>query len=215
MGRYITHKQLPFKGKLVKIRMRRYGFSNVASQLQNEEELLEITPDGIVKLSATRIDGREKCKVQIPVDDAAYIFNAFTTVFSEYKKEKVPGYSGFWKVRLLTDEDEVFFYHGSNGQDYMYEGKTLTEILRERTTLEELNGFAMRIFDKSNLSFGIRVANTQLIVQLLFRAFLRGNHLVIVISRGEVRLEHDIIEQLLAGCEQNIDLRTPGIMLGL
>lgn len=48
MGRYITHEQLPFKGKLVKIRMRRYGFSNVASQLQNEEELLEITPDGIV-----------------------------------------------------------------------------------------------------------------------------------------------------------------------
>lgn len=152
MGRYITHEQLPFKGKLVKIRMRSYGFSNVASQLQNEEELLEITPDGIVKLSATRIDGREKCKVQIPVDDAAYIFNAFTTIFSEYKKEKVPGYSGFWKVRLLTDEDEVFFYHGSNGQDYMYEGKTLTEILRERTTLEELNGFAMRIDEKSHVS---------------------------------------------------------------
>lgn len=152
MGRYITHEQLPFKGKLVKIRMRSYGFSNVASQLQNEEELLEITPDGIVKLSATRIDGREKCKVQIPVDDAAYIFNAFTTVFSEYKKEKIPGYSGFWKVRLLTDEDEVFFYHGSNGQDYMYEGKTLTEILRERTTLEVLNGFAMRIDEKSHVS---------------------------------------------------------------
>ena len=88
MGRYITHEQLPFKGKLVKIRMRRYGFSNVASQLQNEEELLEITPDGIVKLSATRIDGREKCKVQIPVDDAAYIFNAFTTVFSEYSHNR-------------------------------------------------------------------------------------------------------------------------------
>ena len=38
---------------------------------------------------------------------------------------------------------------------------------------------------------------------------------MIVISRGEVRLEHDIVEQLLAGCEQDIDLRTPGIMLGL
>ena len=58
MGSYITHDPLPFKGTLVKIRMRSYGFSNVASQLQNEEELLEITPDGIVKLSATRIDGR-------------------------------------------------------------------------------------------------------------------------------------------------------------
>lgn len=71
------------------------------------------------------------------------------------------------------------------------------------------------IFDKRNLCLGIRVANTQLIVQLFFRAFLRGKHLVIVISRGEVRLEHDIIEQLLAGCEQNIDLCAPGIVLGL
>lgn len=175
MGRYITHEQLPFKGKLVKIRMRSYGFSNVASQLQNEEELLEITPDGIVKLSATRIDGREKCKVQIPVDDAAYIFNAFTTVFSEYKKEKIPGYSGFWKVRLLTDEDEVFFYHGSNGQDYMYEGKTLTEILRERTTLEELNGFAMRIDEKSHVS-SIDISSRQTVAEDATEKVAEKNH---------------------------------------
>lgn len=175
MGRYITHEQLPFKGKLVKIRMRSYGFSNVASQLQNEEELLEITPDGFVKLSATRIDGREKCKVQIPVDDAAYIFNAFTTVFSEYKKEKVPGYSGFWKVRLLTDEDEVFFYHGSNGQDYMYEGKTLTEILRERTTLEELNGFAMRIDEKSHVS-SIDISFRQTVAEDAAEKVVEKNH---------------------------------------
>ena len=175
MGRYITHEQLPFKGKLVKIRMRSYGFSNVASQLQNEEELLEITPDGNAKLSATRIDGREKCKVQIPVDDAAYIFNAFTTVFSEYKKEKVPGYSGFWKVRLLTDEDEVFFYHGSNGQDYMYEGKTLTEILRERTTLEELNGFAMRIDEKSHVS-SIDISFRQTVAEDAAEKVVEKNH---------------------------------------
>lgn len=175
MGRYITHEQLPFKGKLVKIRMRSYGFSNVASQLQNEEELLEITPDGIVKLSAARIDGREKCKVQIPVDDAAYIFNAFTTVFSEYKKEKVPGYSGFWKARLLTDEDEVFFYHGSNGQDYMYEGKTLTEILRERTTLEELNGFAMRIDEKSHVS-SIDISFRQTVAEDAAEKVVEKNH---------------------------------------
>lgn len=152
MGRYITHEQIPFKGKLVKIRMRSYWFSNVVSQSQNEEELLEMTPDGIVKLSATRTGERKKHKVQISVEDTEYIFNAFTTVFSEYKKEKTTAHSGFWKVRLLTDEDEVFFYHGSNGQDYMYEGKTLTEILRERTTLEELNGFAMRIDEKSHVS---------------------------------------------------------------
>lgn len=59
-----------------------------------------------------------------------------------------------------------------------------------------------------------RVANTKLIVEL-FCAALRKDHLLIVVGRGKVRLEHDIVEQLLAGCEQNIDLRTPGIMLGL
>lgn len=60
-----------------------------------------------------------------------------------------------------------------------------------------------------------RVANTKLIVELFFCAALRKDHLLIVVGRGKVRLEHDIVEQLLAGCEQNIDLRTPGIMLGL
>lgn len=152
MGKYITHEQLPFKGKLVKIRLRNYGFNSVVNQSRNEDELLEITPDGTVKLTATRVDGRQKRKVQIPVDDAEYIFNAFVAVFSEYKKMKVLANSGFWKVRLLTDEDEVFFYHGANGQDFMYEGKTLTEILRERTTLKELNGFAMSIDKESHVS---------------------------------------------------------------
>ena len=73
----------------------------------------------------------------------------------------------------------------------------------------------MHIFDKSNLSFGIRAANTKLIAESFFCAALRKDHLLIVVGRGKVRLEHDIVEQLLAGCEQNIDLRTPGIMLGL
>lgn len=175
MGRYITHEQIPFKGKLVKIRMRSYGFSSVVSQSQNEEELLEMTPDGIVKLSATRTGERKKHKVQIPVEDAEYIFNAFTTVFSEYKKEKTPAHSGFWKVRLLTDEDEVFFYHGSNGQDYMYEGKTLTEILRERTTLEELNGFAMRIDEKSHVS-SIDISFRQTVAEDAAEKVVKKNH---------------------------------------
>lgn len=152
MGRYITHEQLPFKGKLVKIRLRNYGFNSIVNQSENEDELLEITPDGTVKLSVTYIDRPKKCKVLIPFDDAEYIFNAFVAVFSKYRKEKVPARSGFWKVRLLTDEDEVFFYHGASGQDFVYEGKTLTEILRERTTLKELNGFAMCIDEDSHVS---------------------------------------------------------------
>ena len=51
--------------------------------------------------------------------------------------------------------------------------------------------------------------------RVVFCAALRKDHLLIVVGRGKVRLEHDIVEQLLAGCEQGIDLCTPGIMLGL
>lgn len=60
MGKYITHEQLPFKGKLVKIRLRTYGFNSIVTQPCNEEELLEIKPDGTVKLKTTRMDGRQK-----------------------------------------------------------------------------------------------------------------------------------------------------------
>lgn len=60
MGRYITHEQLPFKGKLVKIRLRNHGFNSIVNQSENEDELLEITPDGTVKLSVTYIDGPKK-----------------------------------------------------------------------------------------------------------------------------------------------------------
>ena len=59
------------------------------------------------------------------------------------------------------------------------------------------------------------MANTKLIVELFFCAALRKDHLLIVVGRGKVRLEHDIVEQLLAGCEQDIYIRTPGIMLSL
>ena len=31
MGRYITHEQLPFKGRLVKIRLRNYGFNSISN----------------------------------------------------------------------------------------------------------------------------------------------------------------------------------------
>lgn len=186
MGKYITHEQLPFKGKLVKIRLRTYGFNSIVTQPCNEEELLEITPDGTVKLTANHIDGPRKCKVQIPVDDAEYIFNAFIAVFSKFRKEKVPAHSGFWKVRLLTDEDEVFFYHGANGQDFMYEGKTLTEILRERTTLKELNGFSMCIDEDSQVSS----------IDISFRQTVAENAAEKVAEKYHMPVD-DIIERLI------------------
>lgn len=186
MGKYITHEQLPFKGKLVKIRLRTYGFNSIVTQPCNEEELLEIKPDGTVKLKTTRVDGRQKRKVQIPVEDAEYIFNAFIAVFSEYNKMKIPTNSGFWRVRLLTDENEVFFYHGSNGQDFVYEGKTLTEILRERTTLKKLNGFAMSIDKESHVSS----------IDIGFRQTVAENAAEKVAGKYHVPVD-DIIERLI------------------
>lgn len=186
MGKYITHEQLPFKGKLVKIRLRTYGFNSIVTQPCNEEELLEIKPDGTVKLKTTRMDGRQKRKVQIPVEDAEYIFNAFIAVFSEYNKMKIPTNSGFWRVRLLTDENEVFFYHGSNGQDFVYEGKTLTEILRERTTLKKLNGFAMSIDKESHVSS----------IDIRFRQTVAENAAEKVAEKYHMPVD-DIIERLI------------------
>lgn len=194
MGKYITHEQLPFKGKLVKIRLRTYGFNSFVNQSQNEDELLEITPDGTVKLMATRVDGRQKCKVQIPVEDAEYIFNTFIAVFSEFKRMKVPANSGFWKVRLLTDEDEVFFYHGANGQDFVYKGKTLTEILRKKTTLKELNGFAMSIDKESHVSS----------IDISFRQTVAEDATEKVAGKYHVPVE-DVVERLI------ISSRTHGI----
>lgn len=186
MGKYITHEQLPFKGKLVKIRLRTYGFNSIVTQPCNEEELLEIKPDGTVKLKTTRVDGRQKRKVQIPVEDAEYIFNAFIAVFSEFKRMKVPANSGFWKVRLLTDEDEVFFYHGANGQDFVYKGKTLTEILRKKTTLKELNGFAMSIDKESHVSS----------IDISFRQTVAEDATEKVAGKYHVPVE-DVVERLI------------------
>ena len=60
MGKYMTHEQLPFKGKLVKIRLRTYGFNSIVTQPRYEVELLEITPCGTVNLLTTCADGRQK-----------------------------------------------------------------------------------------------------------------------------------------------------------
>lgn len=51
--------------------------------------------------------------------------------------------------------------------------------------------------------------------RVVFCAALRKDHLLIVVGRGKVRLEHDIVEQLLAGSEQGIDLCASGAVLTL
>ena len=48
----------------------------------DEDQLLEITRDGTVKLTQKTPSGTEKVKTRISQADAAYIFAAFSEVFS-------------------------------------------------------------------------------------------------------------------------------------
>lgn len=150
MGKYITHENLPFHGTLTKIRIK--TDSNGSCRLPNKktetEQLLEITRAGRVTLSRTYytkgldLTQTEKQRSQLSAEDTAYIFAAFSSVFQGYQKTKVSHANGYWKVRLLSDTNEVFFFHGANGEDYEYEGKNLSTILRDRTGMSELLALA-------------------------------------------------------------------------
>jgi hypothetical protein len=117
----------------------------------DEEQLLEITRDGTVKLTQKTPSGTEKVKTRISQADAAYIFAAFSEVFASYRREHIPSLSGHWRVRLLTDNNEVYFYHGANGQDYRYHDESLTDILRQRTGMQKLFGLSVKAETKSKV----------------------------------------------------------------
>lgn len=120
MGTYITHEGLPFHGNLKKIRIRSCRATDPSLPGFDEEQLLEITQNGEVKLTQKTPTGTEKTKTRISQADADHIFAAFSEVFASYRRERIPSVSGHWRVRLLTDDNEVYFYHGANGQDYRY-----------------------------------------------------------------------------------------------
>lgn len=151
MGRYITHEGLPFHGALKKLRIRSCRATDPALPGFDEEQLLEITRDGEVKLTQKSPSGTEKAKTQISQADADYIFAAFSETFADYYKERIPSISGHWRVRLLTDDNEVYFYHGANGQDYRYHDESLTDILRQRTGMPELFGLSVKTETKSKV----------------------------------------------------------------
>ncbi len=151
MGTYITHEGLPFHGPLKKIRIRSYRATDPSMPGFDEEQLLEITRDGTVKLTQKTPSGTEKVKTRISQADAAYIFAAFSEVFASYRREHIPSLSGHWRVRLLTDNNEVYFYHGANGQDYRYHDESLTDILRQRTGMQKLFGLSVRAEAKSKV----------------------------------------------------------------
>ena len=104
----------------------------------DEKQLLEITRDGTAKLTQKTPEGTKKAKTRISQADTDYIFAAFSETFANYRRKRIPSVSGHWRVRLLTDDDEVYFYHGANGQDYRYHDESLTDILRQRTGMPEL-----------------------------------------------------------------------------
>ena len=151
MGRYITHEGLPFYGTLEKIRIRSCRATDPSLPGFNEEQLLEITRDGEVKLTQKAPSGTEKSRVHISQADADSVFAAFSETFASYRKERIPSISGHWRVRLLTDDNEVYFYHGANGQDYRYHDESLTDILRQRTGMPGLFGLSVKTETKSKV----------------------------------------------------------------
>lgn len=151
MGTYITHEGLPFHGTLKKIRIRSCRVADPSLPGFDEKQLLEITQDGTAKLTQKTPEGTEKAKTRISQADADYIFAAFSETFANYRRERIPSISGHWRVRLLTNDNEVYFYHGANGQDYRYHDESLTDILRQRTGMPELFGLNVKTETKSKV----------------------------------------------------------------
>lgn len=151
MGTYITHEGLPFHGALEKIRIRSCRVADLSLPGFDEKQLLEITRDGTAKLTQKTPEGTKKAKTRISQADTDYIFAAFSETFANYRRERIPSVSGHWRVRLLTDDDEVYFYHGANGQDYRYHDESLTDILRQRTGMPELFGLCVKAETKNKV----------------------------------------------------------------
>lgn len=151
MGTYITHEGLPFHGTLKKTRVRSYRATDPSLPGFDEEQLLEITQNGEVKLTQKTPTGTEKTKTRISQADTDHIFAVFSEIFASYRREHIPSISGHWRVRLLTDDNEVYFYHGANGQDYCYHDESLTDILRQRTGMPGLFGLSVKTETKSKV----------------------------------------------------------------
>lgn len=151
MGTYITHEDLPFHGTLKKIRIRSCRATDPSLPGFDEKQLLEITQDGTVKLIQKTPEEAEKTKTRISQADTDYIFAAFSETFANYRRERIPSISGHWRARLLTDDNEVYFYHGANGQDYRYHDESLTDILRQRTEIQGLYGLSVKTETKSRV----------------------------------------------------------------
>lgn len=68
------------------------------------------------------------------------------------------------------------------------------------------------IFDKRNLSISKRTTNAQLVIELGFCILFGNDHLLIIISRGEVWAKQYAVQEFLARSKQAIYLRTSRIV---
>lgn len=68
------------------------------------------------------------------------------------------------------------------------------------------------IFDKRNLSISKRTTNAQLVIELGFCILFGNDHLLIIISRGEVWTKQYAVQEFLARSKQAIYLRTSRIV---
>lgn len=152
MGYYSTHENTPFTGSLSKIRITSYRFNDSFANKDEVSQLLEIRKNGAVSLTEKNKGEQNRTRLSIPVSDAEYIFAAFADAFSRYKKDPQPSDIGYYRVRLLTDTNDVFFYYGNNGQDYSYDDKTLTEILREKTGIDTLFALNAKVDARSKIA---------------------------------------------------------------
>lgn len=126
--------------------------SPLPSHENDEEQLIEIRSDGEVRFTFENAKGKDRISTRIPEEDAQYIFAAFKTVFSDYEKDKTPSVTGYWKVRLLAENDEVFFYTGADGRDFVYDSKPLSDILREKTGIKDLFALNAKVDTKSKIA---------------------------------------------------------------
>lgn len=133
MSRYITHNGQPFSGQLLKIKIQSCHFDSKTKGSSGEEQIIEISLDGTVRLAQKEHADNDARKYNLSRESTIRIFEAFSEVFGKYVRVWFRPVTGYWKVRLLGEGNEVFLYRGGDGEDYIYKGEELTDILRRWT----------------------------------------------------------------------------------
>lgn len=157
MSRYTTHNGQPFSGQLLKIKIQSCHFDSKTEWGSGEEQIIEISLDGTVRLAQKGQANNDARKYSLSRESTIRIFEAFSEVFGKYVQVRFRPVTGYWKVRLLGEENEVFLYRGVDGEDYTYKGEELTDILRNEIGINDLFAFS----SKPNMQSGIASIDIQ------------------------------------------------------